>query len=126
MRHLSLVFILFLFSCNKGSDNDTQPQDKVDFSKLIGKTWKWGIRERYTQAYLQFFQGDSGLYKKIIFMNPPDIRYSHEPFTWHPVKPDTLLVDFGGSAIIKYPIVSLTDTVVTFHSGSSDFVYSTF
>ena len=116
---------LFFISCSKGGDTNAKQDDGLDFSKLIGKTWKWGIREQYTQAYLQFFLGDSGLYRKIIWMNPPDIRYSHEPFTWRPIKPDTVLFNFGG-VTIKHPIVSITDTLITLKNGSSIFYYSTF
>ena len=57
MKYLSIIVIILLVSCNKGGE--VKSEYKYDYSKLIGKVWKTGIRQRTPDATMEFYKGDS-------------------------------------------------------------------
>ena len=124
MKYLSIIVIILLVSCNKGGE--VKSEYKYDYSKLIGKVWKTGIRQRTPDATMEFYKGDSGVYHRMVaaWWNGT-VQYDSEKFLWHPVKPDSLFADFGGGLRITYHVVNLNDTIIGFDMGNYLQIYST-
>ena len=123
-RLIALIAMSLFISCNKGPDV-SKPENKFDPSKLIGKVWKWGFRERYTMAFLEFYKGDSGLYRPVNYFWPPTITYYHRPFTWRMKGADTLAMVLDGVDGWNH-LITLNDSILIMNSGHDTARYSTF